>query len=368
VHIFQEYHEKKKNLNDWYIEPDGSLSPDNSSDASMEIVSPPLSAANAVSSLKGFYALAKSLGMYTNSTTGLHINVSIPQKLDVLKLALFLGDNHVLKTFGRENNDYADSVIKSLASQIPTEYSDLVDSMPFNKKIKELVSVANNITNDHTASISYNGKYVSFRHAGNDYLNNYEAIYNVLGRFVRAMMIASNPEMYKREYYTKLVSMINSGKPDPQLQNQPLNKVRQLIGNRGIPVLNVYGIIIRKVPDKKISQSINYQYSKDYAVFNTPAQPADLATVKSILAPALKEEDWYIEDLKRAKNPVAFKMTGIPTNLRHLEILVSNKEHSITNIDNSNWDTAAIILPVVEYLPLTDPVARQIYMNLMKNK
>jgi hypothetical protein len=25
-------------------------------------------------------------------------------------------------------------------------------------------------------------------------------------------------------------------------------------------------------------------------------------------------------------------------------------------------------LPVVEYLPLTDPVARQIYMNLMKNK
>jgi hypothetical protein len=367
VHVFQEYHEKKKNLNDWYIEPDGSLTPDNDSDASMEIVSPPLSAANAVSSLKGFYALAKSLGMYTNSTTGLHINVSIPQKLDVLKLALFLGDNHVLKTFGRENNDYADSVIKSLASQIPTEYSDLVDSMPFNKKIKELVSVANNITNDHTASISYNGKYVSFRHAGNDYLNNYEAIYNVLGRFVRAMMIASNPEMYKREYYTKLVSMINSGRPDPQLQNQPLNKVRQLIGSRGIPVMNVYGIIIRKVPDKKISKSINYQYS-NYASFNTPAWTADLASVRSILKPALKDDQYHMHELNNAKNPVAFKMTGIPTNMDQLKRLVSNKEHSLNDINNSNWDTAAIILPVVEYLPLTDPVARQIYMNLMKNK
>jgi hypothetical protein len=131
--------------------------------------------------------------------------------------------------------------------------------------------------------------------------------------------------------------------------------------------MNVYGIIIRKVPDKKISKSINYQYS-NYASFNTPAWTADLASVRSILKPALKDDQYHMHELNNAKNPVAFKMTGIPTNMDQLKRLVSNKEHSIGNVDNSNWDTGAIFLPVVEFLPVTDPVARQIYMNLMKNK
>jgi hypothetical protein len=210
VIVFQEYHEKKKNMTSWYIEPDGSLNPNSDQDAIAEIVSPPLPAKDAVAALKNFYAMAGRLGIYTNDTTGLHINVSIPAKLDLLKLAVFTGDLHVLKQFGREDSHYADSSERNVRKDAPDAGLTQVGrgkKQTTKLDMKYLLGVAKEHTEDHMASISYNGKWVSFRHAGGDYLSDYTSIFNVVGRFVRAMIIASDPTLYANEYKTALAKM-----------------------------------------------------------------------------------------------------------------------------------------------------------------
>ena len=197
--VFNSYHESRKKLDRWYIEPDGSLKP-NKHDTSCEIVGPPTPAAKAMQDLRSFYSLANTLHLYTNSSTGLHVNISIPDTLDVLKLAVFLGDQYVLASFGRENSRYAESVLKKLKSANfkPGDFSNTKQQM--DKLVKS-------VSGDHFASINWNGKYVSFRQAGGDYLNNPQMIENTVGRFIRAMVIASDPAAYRQEYIKKLVAM-----------------------------------------------------------------------------------------------------------------------------------------------------------------
>ena len=197
--VFDSYHESRKKLDRWYIEPDGSLEP-NDGDTSCEIVGPPTPAAKAMQDLRSFYSLANSLKLYTNSSTGLHVNVSVPDSLDVLKLAVFLGDQYVLASFGRENSRYAASVLKQLqqASFKPGDFS---------KTKQQMDRLVKSVSGDHFASINWNGKYVSFRQAGGDYLNNPQMIENTVGRFIRAMVIASDPGAYQQEYMKKLAAM-----------------------------------------------------------------------------------------------------------------------------------------------------------------
>lgn len=200
--IFNDYHESKKKLDRWYIEPDGSLRP-KSGDTSCEIVGPPTPAAKAQQDLRSFYSLANSLKLYTNSSTGLHVNVSVPDSLDVLKLAVFLGDQYVLASFGRENSSYARSVLKQL-QQANLKTGD------FSKTKQQMARLVKSVSGHHFASINWNGHYVSFRQAGGDYLNNPQMIENTVGRFIRAMVIASDPDAYRQEYMKKLVAMAPS--------------------------------------------------------------------------------------------------------------------------------------------------------------
>lgn len=217
--IFQSYHSRRKRTDRWYIEPDGSLDP-RRNDTSAEVVSPPLPVKQAIDALQTFYNMSKEHKFYTGAEyhTGLHINVSIPGKLDILKLALFLGDQYILQLFKRENNEYVESIMKSIIERMnednesAEEANELVRMMTKKTGLKsvlnELGRMAKDISDDHNASISYNGKWVSFRHAGGDYLNNYTDVYNVLGRFVRAMVIASDSTAYKQEYIQKLLKLV----------------------------------------------------------------------------------------------------------------------------------------------------------------
>jgi hypothetical protein len=236
IEIFTNYHQATKKLDRWYIEPDGSLRP-NPGDYSAEVVSPPLMANDAMNSLKTFYQKAQEMKLYTNSSTGLHINVSIPETLDVLKLALFAGDQYVLKTFGRENNSYARSVIKQLQGS-NTGYS--VNQFPDMEK--ELRSLAKNVSNDHFATVNFNGKYVSFRHAGGDYLNNMNEIINTVGRFIRAMIIASDPNAYRNEYINKILKLVQPAQ-STGAQGLTSDELKELLTN-GIPVVK-FDVVLR---------------------------------------------------------------------------------------------------------------------------
>ena len=223
--IFTGYHQDTKKLDRWYIEPDGSLRP-RSGDYSAEVVSPPLKAKDAMSALKKFYGHAADMKLYTNDSTGLHINVSIPDSLDVLKLALFVGDQHVLKSFGRENNRFANSILRNLkdrAGNLGTSNHEEMED--------ELNSIAERLSGDHFATVNYNGKYVSFRHAGGDYLSKLSEITNTVGRFIHAMIIASEPQMYRDEYIKKVISLVDKTKK--QTNNDPRMDIR----SNGIPAI-----------------------------------------------------------------------------------------------------------------------------------
>ena len=126
VEVFSEYHQRRKTWDRWYVEPDGSVEPEGKDDGIAEIVSPHIPASQALEVLNKFYATAKAYGFYSNESTGLHINVSLPSNTDILKLALFVGDQHILKTFDREDNEYATSVLAQLQGLDPEDTPKLV--------------------------------------------------------------------------------------------------------------------------------------------------------------------------------------------------------------------------------------------------
>ena len=284
VTIFKRYHERPKNMTDWYIEPDGSLNADNDGDGTAEVVSPPLPAKDAVTALKNFFAMAAKMGIYTNYSTGLHINVSIPDTLDILKLAVFTGDQYVLKNFNRLNSDYAQSVTRDIPKSVDGDAITIKQGPKKDKNVfgqrkqtteintKMIQKIAREISDDHVASISYNGKWVSFRHTGGNYLKDYTEIYNVVGRFVRAIIIASDPTLYDREYKVAVAKLATpADNPDGTLASR-LN----YISSNGVPVLEISmasaGRAATVDPKKIFKQVCNDSYALPSYVNMAPSQ------------------------------------------------------------------------------------------------
>jgi len=221
VEVFREYHEKKKTWDRWYVEPDNSVEATDSGDGIAEIVSPPIPANQALIVLDQFYAVAKANGFYTNSSTGLHINVSLPSDTDILKLALLVGENFVLKIFDREDSEYAMSVLAELqqgSGMAGAEYTQKIrKAKTFKNKEKYLQAMVKGIMGAHCSSMNIGpgGKYISFRGVGNSYLDNQSQVKEAIGRFIRAMTIASDPTEYRKEYITKLTKILGRFAPPP---------------------------------------------------------------------------------------------------------------------------------------------------------
>jgi gamma-glutamylcyclotransferase (GGCT)/AIG2-like uncharacterized protein YtfP len=256
VKVFTDYHEADKDMTTWYIEPDGSIEADDN-DEGLEIVTPPIPAKDAISTLKNFYAMAKKLKLYTSKEngTGIHINVSIPEGIDILKLAVFLGDQYALQLFDRTESEYALSVIKSLTTASGVEpYNFKQDRRKKNKifpdiphgttqlNVASIARIAKSLSSNHYASISDNGKYVSFRHAGGDYLNDYQDVVNIVGRFVQAMIIASDPESNKQEYIKKLTKLYGTPPARGDSLSAIMNRYRasyDFVKKNGLPIVTI---------------------------------------------------------------------------------------------------------------------------------
>lgn len=253
VVVFTEYHQSQKDLNTWYIEPDGSLDP-GSNDGAAEVVSPPLRLNSAMQAFSSFTSMAKQLGLYTNQYTGLHVNMSIPKKIDLLKLAIFLGEEYVLGSYGRLNSSYAQSVMQAIRGEpaddleFDHKITDFDISDP--KSLAKLQKIVTRMMGEHFASINFvksrGNEYISFRQIGGDYLNNADQVMNTMQRFVHALMIASDPNAYRKEYLTKLAKLTGSGVTATK-KRQSLKSRKQLFNDtminlrtRGIPVVYVY--------------------------------------------------------------------------------------------------------------------------------
>ena len=219
------YHQARRDNERWIFEPDSSLDPDDSEDLAIEIVSPPMPLQDALEILPKFFAWAAENGAYANKTTGFHMSVSMPdhseQQLDYVKLALFLGDEYVLKQFGRSANTYAASAVDKIRNRITADNAtDVLTNM--RKQLNQFASraLADPSGFGKYVSINPKGKYIEFRSAGGgDYFNDIDRIQNTLMRYARATAAAMDPAAEKQEYAKKLYKLLTAQAGD-QKQNQ----------------------------------------------------------------------------------------------------------------------------------------------------
>lgn len=196
----------------WRIVEDTSIDGDDAG-VGIEIVSPPLAIEDGLDDLRNSFKFMEKNGVETNSSTGLHLNISIPDirsKLDPLKLILFLGEGHVLQSYDRKVNAYAKEHGADIIAAI-TKTGKIPNSA---KELKQIASEALGDAKYKTVNL---GKlehgYLEFRMAGNtDYHKKFGKVATDIGRFLTVLELACDPEAEQREYAKKLVKLFDLGK------------------------------------------------------------------------------------------------------------------------------------------------------------
>ena len=196
----------------WVIVPDGSIQAPGVG-CGIEIVSPPDPVEDSLGDLRQMFRWMTKHDVITNSTTGLHLNLSIPdikEKLDPLKLILFMGEGHVLSSYGRKLNTYAKE-----------HGADLIDTIKNTGKLPNdaagLKRYATHALQDvkyRTVNLSkLKDGYLEFRTAGNEnYHKKFDQVAGDVGRFLTVLELACDPDAEKQEYAKKLVKLFNAGR------------------------------------------------------------------------------------------------------------------------------------------------------------
>jgi len=213
------YHSVRRDDTTWIFEPDSSLKSDDRSDMPVEIISPPMPFDKTVEILPKFFKWLSDNDGYTNESTGFHMSVSMPDhkddNLDFVKLSLFLGDEYVLKQFGREANQYTTSALEKIrASSIrdPKKVAEYMDKMK--QGLNEIAK--NNLAKSHGlgkyTSINPKNGYVEFRSAGGrDYSTDIKRLQDTLTRYGMALTVAMDPNSERQEYAKKLYKLLSTG-------------------------------------------------------------------------------------------------------------------------------------------------------------
>jgi hypothetical protein len=257
VNYSSRYHGGRREPGTYVVEPDGSLEGDNPGDGGLEFVSPPMPIDEMISDLNKVKAWAGQQGVYTNDSTGLHINISVPDysidKLDYVKLAILMGDEYILDLFGRSGNTYAKSAmgkIKSALKQKPDAAAQIMDLMKQGLDGAATKAIHTGITDKYT-SINTKTGYIEFRSPGGDWLDsNFDKIENTLLRFTVALSAAIDPEAYRKEYLTKLYKLLSEGMADKSDVN-----VIQLFSNYSAGELDK-AALIRQVRAKQLTRDV----------------------------------------------------------------------------------------------------------------
>ena len=199
----------------WIVEPDGSIEPKSADDAGLEFISPPMPLGEALAAVKKMRDWAEEYA-YTNTSTGLHINVSVPdllrRNIDYVKLALFLGDKYLLELFKRTNNEYTRGSLEGIEKKVGWMTDDALERLRNTIRTGALKDAADNIQAAYTDkynSINVKDGYIEFRSPGGDYLNsNLEDITRAVIRMAMALKIATDPQAYREEYQKKFYKLL----------------------------------------------------------------------------------------------------------------------------------------------------------------
>lgn len=215
-----------KNYNNWYIEGDISVKGDDESHYGFEIVSPIFNNFDDfVTAMENIFNRVASIGsIYSNNTTGLHINIGAKSKnIDPLKLLVFSGENWMINDWDRKGNPNTMSLLQQI-SPLPSSIQDA----------QEVVDAFINQTTDkhwitNIRTLKERG-YLEFRASGGrGYEKKIDKINNYINRYIQLIGIASNPDKYKTEYMKKISSLKN----DYEENNIPIESriIKQWLDN-----------------------------------------------------------------------------------------------------------------------------------------
>ena len=219
VNVSGSYHGSSKSSTAYTMEPDSSISSSGRRGGhGAEFVSPPLTLDQMFTDLERVKQWSEKNRCYTNSSTGLHINVSLPGyeigKLDYIKLALFIGDEYVSNEFGRLGASYARSAMGKIRSRLsanPDIVPEVMAKMREHLMLAASKLVHSGITEKYT-SINTKDNRVEFRSPGGDWLtdlkNSPDKIPNTIMRFVVGLDAAMDPDKYRDEYAKKLYKLL----------------------------------------------------------------------------------------------------------------------------------------------------------------
>ena len=207
------YHGATREEGIWSIETDSSIDVGEIDDGGLEFISPAQPIAKTLEEMEKLWQWANDKGCYTNSSTGLHMNISVPnfasKKLDYIKLAIFSGDKYVLEQFGRLGNTYCKSatdIIKRKTNE--DNVKQVLEKMRGSLDATASKLIHSGLTEKYT-SINTKEGYVEFRGPGNDYLSMQpEQLTNTALRLAMALHIACDENAYKKEYARKLYKLI----------------------------------------------------------------------------------------------------------------------------------------------------------------
>ena len=222
VNASSSYHGATRRPGHYVVEPDGSLQGDRG-ETGLEFVSPVLTVPEMLEDIDKVAKWASQSGAYTNSSTGLHMNVSVPDQanLDYVKLAMFLGDEYILKQFGREGNHYCKSALQKIRIQAGSNPDKVTEMMrQFQNGLNQLASkMIHTGSTEKFTSINNRGDWIEFRSPGGDWLgDDLGPVKNTLLRAVVALDVATKPQEFKQEYYKKLYKTLNPKGDDDSIQ------------------------------------------------------------------------------------------------------------------------------------------------------
>ncbi len=218
TNVSDTYHGSDKEQGKYTLEPDSSLSVDDGPDAGWELVSPVMPLDEALDQLEKLFAYIeeKDGDIYTNESTGLHMNISVPQgnDIDYTKLVLFSGDKFILDKYNRLSNNYANSALGQLearATQLaPEKAAQAMQKMKDNLEDTAEEYVRAGTGQAKYTSIHIKDGYIEFRGPGGMYTNkSFGENMNTMLRFARAMTIAADPQAYRQEYQKKLYKTLS---------------------------------------------------------------------------------------------------------------------------------------------------------------
>jgi hypothetical protein len=229
VKVLSSYHAVKKNTRTWYIEPDGSLHDCPSEYFPVEVSTKPYPATQFknlfLNTLNWFTEFASPQKPVTNDSTGLHFSISFSDNrpIDFLKLVVLGQDTFWLKRVGRQFNAYCRSQFQLVRDFIERNNKDLGVSK---STVQEIIDDANEGVLDPHNSTTYgldvSSKmmsinfskykelgYIEFRLAGNDYYRNQKRHLEMIEWFLRILVAAATPNLFKEEYHNWLIYEFN---------------------------------------------------------------------------------------------------------------------------------------------------------------